>query len=335
VQNLLLGERGRTTFDSGVLIDRVHVASGEPTVYSRSGDAFAKACVIATLLIWGWTWLGARRRTRATLIVLTVLAAGCTGAPPPGRDPGIASPSLEQGLRLFEEGSHHEALKALTAACGDAARCRRALQPTAVCFIKVGEPEHGADYFAAVAERYPGLAAEAMSYRGYMLEKSLEPRAAEEAYRRSLAHAPSEEAYALLAKLLVRNGEMDRAIETFREGLGVLPRATTLPFLYGRALMMHGELDESRKELAAVVGNDPANGPAWDSLGRVYLAMGESLSAVGAFRRALEVDPADIEARFQLARIATRGGETEEAHPLLREIKEIETTLGRGPREEE
>ena len=335
VQSVLLGERGRTTFDSGVLIDRVRVASGEPTPYSRSGDAFAKTCVIATLLIWGWSWLARRGRARGTLIVLTVLATGCSGAPSPGTTPGISASSLEEGLRLLEEGSHREALEALTAACGDAAPCRQALKPTAVCFIKIGEPEHGADYFAAVAERYPGLAAEAMSYRGYMFEKSLEPGAAEEAYRRSLAHAPSEEAYALLAKLLVRNGEMERAIDTFHEGIGVLPHATTLPFLYGRALMMHGKLDESRKVLAAVLGNDPANGPAWDSLGRVYLAMGEKLSAVAAFRRALEVDPADIEARYQLARIAIRGGETEEAHRLLREIKAIETTLGRGPREED
>ena len=335
VQSLLLGERGRTTFDSGVLIDRVRVASGEPTVYSRSADAFAKACVVATLLIWGWSWLSTRRRTSGTLVVSVLLAAGCSGAPDPGRDPGIASPSLQRGLRLLDEGSHQEALEALTAACGEAAQCRRALQPTAVCFIKVGEPEHGADYFAAVAERYPELAAEALSYRGYMLEKSLEPGAAEEAYRRSLALAASEEAYALLAKLLVRNGEMERAIETFREGLGALPRVTTLPFLYGRALMMHGELEESRKVLAAVLAKDPTNGPAWDSLGRVYLATGENPAAVAAFRRALEVDPADVEARYQLARIAIRRGDTEEAHRLLREIEEIETTLGRGPREED
>jgi apolipoprotein N-acyltransferase len=335
VQSVLLGERGRTTFDSGVLIDRVRVASGEPTLYSRSGDAFAKACVIATLLIWGWSWVADRRRARGALIVLAVLATGCSGAPAPGRDPGIAGPSLERGLRLFEEESHSEALEALTAACGDPSRCREALQPTAVCFLKVGEPEHGADYFAAVAERHPGLAAEALGYRGYMLEKSLEPGAAEDAYRQSLSVTPTEEAYALLAKLLVRNGEMDRAIETFREGLRILPRTTTLRFLYGRALMMHGGLDESRKELQAVLGNDPANAPAWNSLGRVYIAMGEDASAVAAFRRALEVDPADIEARYQLARIAIRNGETGEAHRLLREITEIETTLGRGPREDD
>ncbi len=57
VQSLLRGVEGRAILDSGILIDRVMLSRGGPTLYALSRDAFAKACAGATLLLLVWTWL--------------------------------------------------------------------------------------------------------------------------------------------------------------------------------------------------------------------------------------------------------------------------------------
>jgi apolipoprotein N-acyltransferase len=51
LESVLVGENGRKIADTGVLIDRVPMSSGAPTVYSRSSDAFAKSCAVVTILL--------------------------------------------------------------------------------------------------------------------------------------------------------------------------------------------------------------------------------------------------------------------------------------------
>jgi predicted amidohydrolase/Flp pilus assembly protein TadD len=335
VQGLVIGDNGATIGVAGVKIDTVGVVDEGPTVYARSRDAFAKGCVVAGLLLWGATWW--RRKPGAAAVVAAIVlgSAGCAGVPQIGSDVEGAQGALEEGLRLYDEGRHREALHALVAACADPTPCRQALRPTAACFIKTFQPENGADYFAAVEHRHPQLAAEAARYRGYMFEKSLMARRAEEAYGESLAHAPTAETFELLGIQRVRNGDVHGGIEAFREGIRAVSRPTRLHARLGRALLEAGQAEEARIELDTALREDPRDVSAWITRGRIYAALGQQTAATAALRRAIALDDSSIEARFQLARFALRAGNDQEARRLLGKISTIEATLGRGPREEE
>lgn len=335
LDGLVVGERGATISVSGVRIDRVRVVDAEPPFYPRSGDAFAKACAVLAVGLWGIGWVRRRRPEAAALAAIVLAAAACASIPEPGSDPENSAAALQDGLRLLEEHRDAEALAALAAACAEPSACREALRPTAVAFVYTLQPENGADYFAAIEARHPEVAAEAARYRGYLLEQSLMADRAEEAYRASLAHEPTSEAYELLGKFLVRKGDLDGAIETFDEGLRTMPRTTTLHYLMGRALLQRRELAQARIHIEAALADDHRSAPAWTTLGRVYMELDDPDAARYAFLRAVVLDDKDVEARFHLARMALRAGDLAEAHRLVGVIQEVEATLGRGPREED
>jgi len=335
LHGLVVGERGATINVSGVRIDRVRVVDAPPPRYPRSGDAFAKACAVLAVALWGIGWVRRRGPAAAALAAIVLACAACASIPEAGIDPENSGAALKDGLRLLDEHRDAEALAALAEACAEPSACREALRPTAVAFVNTLQPENGADYFAAIEARYPEVAAEAARYRGYLLEQSLMADRAEEAYRASLVHEPTSEAYELLGKFLVRKGDLDGAIETFDEGLRTMPRTTTLHYLMGRALLERGELAEARTHLEASLADDHRGAPAWTTLGRVYMELGDPDAARFAFRRAIVIDEKDVEARFHLARMALRAGDLAEARRLTGVIQDVEATLGRGPREDD
>jgi Flp pilus assembly protein TadD len=114
--------------------------------------------------------------------------------------------------------------------------------------------------------------------------------------------------------------------------VGLAPANTRLRYLLGSALRVGGALDEAESVLHSVLADDPTYSRAWTRLGAVYVAKGEPAAATAALRRAIEIDPRNVEAYFELARVAVRAGDLAEAHRLLGVIQGLEQALGRGPR---
>jgi len=330
LQRLLVGDRGGAIFDSGALVDRIPLRPGGPTLYARSHDAFVKLCVLITVLLYLATW-ARRPRARAAAVgaILVLAAAGCGGGPELATDPANARDGLERGLRLFREGSMAEALEGFAQACGDPLACANALEFVEAAFHREGRSEAGVGFFAAVAERYPTLRAEALARRGRMLEDSLRLPEALHDYRLAVEEVPAAWIYARLGTVLMRLDRRDEAIEAFAEGLAHEPDDTRLRYLMGRALRIDGRLEEARRTLESLLVDDPEHAAGWTNLGRVYLEQGEIESGRSALERALAIDPANIEARFQLFKLALRADDLPAARRWAHEIEQVEAGQGR------
>jgi apolipoprotein N-acyltransferase len=337
VQNVLIGKRGRTINDAGVLIDRTTVSDGGSTVYARSHDAFAKLCALCTLvlLVWGFVRRAPRPAATSAAAALLLLCAGCFPIPDVGDDPAAAPAALERGVALFDQGpaSCRAAIDELSAACADPRVCREALPHLAECLRTLEQMETGVEFFERVIERHPEIAGEARAYKGFFLEKSGYLAEAVDSFRESAATAPSPDVYRWLGKLLLRMGDRTGAIETLQAGLALAPDDADTRYVLAKALRLDGRQEEAREHLETLLAARLDHGGAWVNLGRIREADGDDQGAVAAYRRAIEVDDDNILARFMLARRALRADRLDEAAELLEQIRAIEATLGRGPAE--
>lgn len=338
VRSVLRGQRGRTINDAGVLVDRVALSPPTVTPFARSHDGFAVGCVLLTLALLVWSLL--RRSPRAAIVAAALapalLLTGCFPVPDPGSDAADAPAALERGIRLFEQGtaSYPAAVEALAQACAAPDPCRRAVPYLAESLRALKQMEVGSEFFERLATRRPEVEGLALGYGGFFMEKAGYLGRAIKSLRRAVELEPEPRFYRWLGKLELRMGEPETAIETLRAGAALAPQDADLEALLGKALRREGRLEEAREALQQALSLRLDHGAAWVDLGRVRMEQGDEGGAVTAFRRAIEVDPDNIEARFMLARRALREQRVEDAERLLAEIRQIEATLGRGPRED-
>lgn len=334
-RSLLRGERGRTIADAGVLIDAPEMSPPGTTLYARSRDAFAIACVAVTAALWVFALATSRKGAAAAVAALALVAAGACGAGPTiGGDPESARRALAHGREALGGGDPSRAVEALAAACAEEAACREAIPLLVEALIRSRRTEIGMSLFGEIASRHPALAASALGYRGFFSERSLDLVEAETAYRESLRAEPSASVYGRLGTLLIRIDDLDGAVEAFDTASRMAPSDPELRYRRNRALWLAARTDRAREDLEAAVLDHPGHGPTWALLGRLRSLDGDRVGAETAWRRAILADPANREARFMLARRALRDGRIDEARGWLREIRAIESGLGRGPAEE-
>ncbi len=329
LQSLLIGDRGGAIYDSGVLVDRIALSPGGPTIYARSHDAFVKLCMGVTLLLLLWTWVGRSRTAAALAVALAVPAAGCGGGLEIGDDPAAARESLRAGLEQLEQGRPGGALEQFALACADPVACRNALDFVERAFRMQRRPEAGVRFFTEVADTHPGLRAEALAHRGRLLVDSIRLVEAEADFRSAVEELPAGWIYAELGRVLMRLDRRSEAIEAFREGLEHVPDDDALRYLLGRALRIDGQYTAARGVLESLLIDDPRHAAGWTNLARVYLEQGEVETGRSALERVIGIDPSNVEARFQLFKLALRDENIPEAHRLALEIERVQAGAGR------
>ena len=72
--------------------------------------------------------------------------------------------------------------------------------------------------------------------------------------------------------------------------------------------------------MTEIVERWPMIGPAWSLLGGVEAARGNGVAAERAFRRAVEEEPRDWRARWELAKVILRARRTAEAQAVVTEL---------------
>jgi len=332
---ILRGDNGNTINTPGVLLAEVPLSHSPRTVYSRSRDAFAHLCVLATAVLLAASFRRPRGRVAAAALAIGVLVLpGCSAPPPLGTDPAGVDAALERGRGLLGAGQPGPAVPALAAACATEEGCRIALPALVAAYDRGKRDDDAVVLFGEIATRHPALAAEALSYRAVFRERILDLRGARTDYERSLELDPTARVHGRLGNLLMRMDRPDEALVQFREGLRLDPADSQLRYLLGRALRIHGRLDEAERVLQDLVRDVPTQGNAWTNLGRIRWKRGDDDGALEAFRTAIRVEPAIIEARFMLAKYAFRAGDLDTVEAMIRQIREIEAGLGRGPRRE-
>ena len=330
IRHVLRGERGGTIFDRGVLIDRVLLGSPGATLYAKSHDAFALACVAASLIASGIALAGRRRAVAATALLLVL--AGCDAE---ARIQGTASDApaaLADGRERMQAGDPAGAIARLTAACAAPDPCRDAIPILSRAFNVSRRFEDAVDVFESIAARRPESRAEALAERGRFLDRLSDLVAAEASYAESAALAPRPETWSTLGTLRLRMDRPREALDAYGRALALSPDDPQTRYLHARALWLTGDLAAAEAEIDALLAEHPEHGAAWAVKGRLREAAGDEAAATQAFRYALRGDPENVEARFMLARRALAARDFDEANRWLAEIWALDSREGGGRR---
>ncbi|HEX6851729.1 MAG TPA: apolipoprotein N-acyltransferase [Candidatus Polarisedimenticolaceae bacterium] len=304
---LLRGKRGGTISVAGSLTAPVPLSDGRTTLYARSRDAFGWGCVLATAL---WIVLSFRARLGpvAAIAILAPALAGCGGP-----DPAIA---------------------AARAACEEESACRQALPSAMQAWLARRSPEAAADFFGSVAQRWPSLEGDARAMRSYFLDEAADSTAALAEARRSVEVQPNARNLAMLGRLLMKRREPAAAAEVFARAIARDPSDARIHEQRVRAVWWAGDAAWARREAETLVLRAPRYAPAWSTLALLRFDAGDTAGALEAAGRALESDPANLEARLVRVRAALGEGRIDDAEAVREEIARIEAGLGRAPRRE-
>lgn len=198
-----------------------------------------------------------------------------------------------------------------------------------------------------------GLAGEKRAADPELFVRALEEAAAEDPRRPApLASAPSADLLFNLAVVLKNQGQLDRAIEKYRQLLTIEPAHFPARCNLGWLLYQAGRLDSAEAEfreaieggsshLNCLVGLgrtlsalgrpgeseeifrrateiEPDSAVAWTGLGSALAEEGQLTEAIDAFRIAVARDDEDPDALANLGQALLQSGQIEEAIPLLR-----------------
>jgi tetratricopeptide (TPR) repeat protein len=274
---------------------------------------------------------GARVDTTALWLLLLLGAglASCARAPvkPPAPPEGYTFPTVKPGETTAERRQKIEKawLAVLAGEVPDAERDYLALlkeQPdlvpaeTGLAFARLrGERfEAAAQGFARVLERradyFPALVGGALTALKRddpetaldLLRRAQEVDPRDVAVKRRLGDVRLQvtERRVAAARAASQAGDQERAIETYRKALGDAPEVPELRLELADALATRGDLAEATSILLA----DPSGDRRVQMrLGELLAQAGEYERALGAYRRVLEKDPRDEEARTRAHQI--------------------------------
>jgi len=302
IRSILTNSRGGTIGIPGSLTDTVVLSGGGPTIYARSHDAFAVICVaVAAGLALAGLVRGRRIAGTAPALVLLVLTStsGCG-----------------QG-------------RAFDAVCPDEAACRQALPGMADTFRRTDGAERGVVAFTRVAERFPALGPEALAYRAYFRDRAGDLLGAAADCEASLRGRADARTWANLGSLRARMHDPRAALDAFVQADHISPGEPEILFLIARSHWEIGDLEEARRAVDDLLAKTPAHASGLTLQGKLDLAAGRTDAAAASFQAAASADPANLESRYYLARLAWRDGRDGEFKRWLDEVKSIEAKLER------
>jgi tetratricopeptide (TPR) repeat protein len=127
--------------------------------------------------------------------------------------------------------------------------------------------------------------------------------------------------YTAIGRLAGNATDVPAAIDAFMQAVDANPNDPAAHKYLAGALLQHDRVNEAFIEFVAALMIDPLDADAHAGIGRIYLDAGRNADAVEALRRAVEVTPDHIDARYALATALTRLGKRQEA---AREFDRVE-----------
>jgi choline-sulfatase len=113
--------------------------------------------------------------------------------------------------------------------------------------------------------------------------------------------------------ILASRGDYAGALAELRAAVEEDPAKPMIRLDLAKVLAEAGQVQEARAEYEAILKTQPDFGPALTGLGALLAARGEWAAAESALQRAIEIDPRDVQARFNLARVYEREGRAADA----------------------
>jgi tetratricopeptide (TPR) repeat protein len=165
----------------------------------------------------------------------------------------------------------------------------------------------------AVAERHFDTAP-GWQVHGHALESEGNLQAALEAFRQSKALDPRRPGPGLaMGRLLLYQGKAEEARNVLLEELALAPEEPEVSYLAGLAAVQLERYSEAAKFIEAAARRRPQNSEILLALAQVFLAVQEIPKAVQTARRAVELAPFSLAAHEVLLTALTQAGQTEEA----------------------
>ncbi|WP_294541043.1 tetratricopeptide repeat protein, partial [uncultured Rhodoblastus sp.] len=124
------------------------------------------------------------------------------------------------------------------------------------------------------------------------------------------------------AKAARQQGDRVAALEHFRAAAAFDPQNVSARLEIGIELRELGRLDEAATTYRDMVANNPRLMLGWRGLALVARQRGDRAQAVEHWKRALEVDPADLWLQNDLANDLRDSGRHDEAEPIFLKLSE-------------
>lgn len=145
--------------------------------------------------------------------------------------------------------------------------------------------------------------------------------AAGQALERSTSLNPNEfSAYLMQAHLALAREDIDEADRLARMAARVQPDSPELAAVQGMVALRRGEVDEALKVLSHASQQLPNDPRVLYALGFAYLGKDMLAFAEQAFRRVVELNPANLALRGMLVQLALRQGHTDRAAEVMRDV---------------
>jgi tetratricopeptide (TPR) repeat protein len=126
-------------------------------------------------------------------------------------------------------------------------------------------------------------------------------KAAEQAFGKITEMAPENfDGWTNVGRVRVQEGNTAGAGEVLQKALALKPGLARASFFYARVLKEEGKYDESAQTLRTVLAQFPHDRVVHNELGRVLFLQKRYADAVKEFQQALEVDPEDLQANYNL-----------------------------------
>jgi tetratricopeptide (TPR) repeat protein len=140
-------------------------------------------------------------------------------------------------------------------------------------------------------------------------------------------------AYVNLGRIVEERGDSERAIELYREAVGVEERAEVAHYNLGSSLARAGRLEEGAAHLRRAVEIEPRFTDARVNLGNALLRQGRLEAAIAHYRAAIESDERSADAHGNLGVALLAQGDLEGAIRSLRRAVELRPGWRRAQRD--
>jgi tetratricopeptide (TPR) repeat protein len=231
-----------------------------------------------------------------------------------------AARSFERALELDPDAtSLHYPASQAYRALGDEERMRRHLERRGNGRVRFADP-----VAEEVQRQVRGAGAELLLARMALREGAVDT--ALERVRRAIELDPDNaSAHNNLAVVLEAKGQIDEAVAAYREAARLDPSSVGRRFTLARLLGRLGRDEEAAAELRSVLALAPDFGEGRIELARVLTRQGRPEEAELEYREALLADPRATPARWELVAVLERLGKKDEAR------RELDTLLAAAP----
>jgi len=246
--------------------------------------------------------------------------------------PVIPFAAYADGFALLRQGRYDEAVARFRdAVAADApgaadARAESARLAAADAHVASGDTESARRALRETLQAYPD-SGRASWKLGTLLQALGDERGATEALERAAGRAivGAGGLFATLGRLYHRQLDLDAAVAAYERHAALRPDDSAAHYALAEVFRARDDLDSARVEALAAALLDPTTAGPLVMIGQLDAAAGRDDAALGMLRRAVDLAPADPEARYALGRTLVRLGRTDEARRELEVFRRLQS----------